>query len=112
MLAALFALSAVADLSIVVNWLRGDNEPSAIVLWHGVTLAASVACLVSIWGRRTWAPYAVAAWGIANTTLVLSLPLLLVDLPADAVPGILAGGAAVGVFTALCVWVTWRRTRP
>lgn len=110
-LVAVFALSAAADLSIVVNWIGGDNEPPAIVLWHGVTFVAALVCLVSIWGRQSWAPYAVAAWGIASATLVLSLPLLLPDLPSKAVPGIWAGGGIVGVLAAICVWVIWRKTR-
>ena len=109
-LAALFALSAAADVTIFVNWIRGDNEAPAIVVWHGVTFVASVASMVSIWGRRAWAPYAVAAWGIASTTLVFSLPLLL-ELPADAARGIWLGGAVVGVFASACVWVIWRKTR-
>ena len=104
-LCALFALGAASDVTIFMNWMRGDNEAPAIVVWHGVTLAAALASLVSIWGRRIWAPYAVAAWGIASTALVFSLPLLL-ELPAEALGGIWLGGAVVGVFVGMRLY--WR----
>ena len=110
-LAALFTLGAASDLTVVASWLGGSSEVPAVVAWHGAIFATAVASLVSVWGRRMWAPYAVAAWGIASTTLVLSLPLLLADLPAEEVRGIWIGGAAVGALATACVWVIWRKTR-
>ncbi len=108
-LAAVFTAAAAGDVVLIVQWLRGqDSDPGAIVLWHVVTLATAIACLVSVWRRRSWAPYAVAAWGVANTTLVLSVPFL-VEVPKEGLPAIWAGAGVVGVLAAVCVWVVWRR---
>lgn len=108
-LALVFFAAAAADLALIVQWLAGrDSDPGAIVAWHVVTMATSLACLVSVWRRRSWAPYAVAAWGVANTTLVLAVPFL-VNLPKEALPGIWGGAAVVGVLAAVCVLVIRRK---
>ncbi len=110
-LAAVFTAAASADVLLIVQWLRGqDSDPGAIVLWHAVTLATALACVLAVWRRQAWAPYAVAAWGVANTTLVLSVPFL-VDVPKDAVSAIWAGAGVVGVLAAVCIWVVWRKVK-
>ena len=110
-LAAVFTAAAASDLLLIVQWLRGhEGDPGALVLWHAVTLATAIACLVSVWRRRIWAPYAVAAWGVANTTLVLAVPFL-VDVPKEGVRAIWAGAGVVGVLAAVCVFVVWRRVQ-
>ena len=112
-LSGLFALAIAADLSLVLPFVffGARSEPAGIVVWHVVTCGAAVASLIAIWQRRAWAPYAVAARGVANSTLVLSVPFF-VDVPADAVAGIRMGAAVVAVFAALCTWVAWRLVRP
>ena len=108
-LAAVFTAAAASDVLPIVQWLRGqDSDPGALVLWHGVTFATAIACLLAVWRRHSWAPYAVAAWGVANTTLVLAVPFL-VNLPKEALPGIWGGAAVVGVLATVCVLVIRRK---
>ena len=110
-LSAFFLLAIAADLNIVIPFVYGvRSEPAGIMVWHVVTCGTSVASLIAVWRRRAWAPYAVAAWGVANATLVLSVPFF-VDVPADGVAGIRLGAAVVAGLAALCTWVVWRGVR-
>lgn len=110
-LCSVFAAAAAADSSLIASYLFNQTtEPVPIVLWHCVTLGAALSCLVSIWRRRLWAPYAVAAWGVANTTLVLAVPFFVTVGP-EGVPSIWLGAAVVGVLAAVCVWVVRSRLR-
>lgn len=110
-LSAVFLAGGLSDLMQSVQWMLGTNDgPGAIALWHVVTFATSAACLVAVWQRQGWAPYAVAAWGVANVTLLLSIPLF-VSMPAEAVRSVWVGAALCGVLAAVCVWIVWRRVK-
>ena len=107
-LCAVFTAAAAADASLLGSWLLDrTTEPAGIVAWHVVTMATAITSLVAIWRRRGWAPYAVAAWGVANTTLVLAVPFL-VTVDPDGVRGIWLGAGVVGVLATVCVWVVHR----
>ncbi|MBI3792366.1 MAG: hypothetical protein HY275_16005 [Gemmatimonadetes bacterium] len=110
-LAAVFLAGGVSDLLQTGEWLFGyGDQPGALALWHGVTAVASAACIVAVLGRLWWAPRAVAAWGVANATLVASLPFLL-SLPSEARGAIWAGAAVIALFTGVCVWVVRRNLK-
>jgi hypothetical protein len=110
-LCAVFLAGGLSDLMQSVGWAAGSNDgPGAIALWHVVTFATSAASLVAIWRRQGWAPYAVAAWGVANVTLLLSIPLF-VSMPAEAVRSVWVGAGLCGVLAAVCVWIVWRRVK-
>ncbi len=110
-LSAVFALGALSDLLQIGEWLLGNGHaPAPLMAWHGVTAATALACLVAVWQRRGWATRAVAAWGVANTTLLVSLPLL-VAMPDEARPGVWVGAGAVAVLTIVCMVVVDRNMK-
>ncbi len=110
-LSAVFALGAVSDLLQLGEWLLGaSTAPAPLMAWHGVTAATALACLVAVWQRRGWATRAVAAWGVANTTLLASLPALL-GLPDEARAGVWVGAGAVAVLTIICMVVVDRNLK-
>ena len=92
-----FAMSATNAFSEAMNEARDilrhapDPMPAVMLFQFAVALTSTLSAL-GTWRRTRWATRAIVAWGLVGGTFVALLQPLL-DLPKDALPGLVAGAA-------------------
>ena len=111
-----FAMSATNAFSEAMNEardiLRHAPEPMpAVMLFQFAVALTSTLSALGTWRRTRWATRAIVAWGLVEGTFVALLRPLL-DLPKDALPGLVAGAASILVIAGAFVWWVKRDQRP
>jgi hypothetical protein len=111
--AVVFALMAVNDGTKVSPFLLGgDDDPPALSMLHLAAALAAAAVAVGSWRAARWAPVAALAWTVVTIALIASLDSLL-DLPAEARPGLLLGAVIIAALGGVVAWYLRRRvTQP
>jgi hypothetical protein len=94
---AFFALQAWGEVARVV--LQRASKPATISLLQLFGGAAAYAAAIGTFRRRPWAWRASIAWGLLTTALLMSLGPLL-DLPAEARPGLAISAVSILLLSA------------
>lgn len=103
-LAVLFALFGLNALAQVVLVLAGrSDDPAALSALQTLVGASGLAAALGSWRGDRWAPLAAVGYGVMTGTMVASLGPLL-ELDAEARPGLYVGGASVLGFGLFAAW--------
>ena len=104
------ALALNAWVQVLLVALGRGDDPAALVAMQVLVGVTGLAAAWGSWRGARWAPAAALAYGIATAAMLVSLGPLL-DLPAEARPGILAGAAAMLAGAGAGAWYLRRSQR-
>ncbi len=91
----------------LVAW---DDNPPLLIAWQALSGAAALTAAVGAWRLRRWAPAATVLYGLVTGTMISMLEPML-DLGAEARPGLLTGGLVVMCGSLMLAWVVGRSGR-
>ena len=97
----LFGLNAFAQMAATLFGSGGD--PLLLVLLQTLVGAAGIATAIGAWRARPWAAASALAYGVITGGMIISLGPML-DLEADARPGLLVGGITVLLIGVAAAW--------
>lgn len=107
-LLALLCLNAWAQ--VLRSLVGGDDNPPLLIAWQALSGAAALTAAVGAWRLRRWAPAATVLYGLVTGSMISMLEPIL-DLGAEARPGLLTGGLAVMCGSLVLAWVVGRASR-
>ena len=111
LLAVLYALACGSALRETIDHLvLSNDDPAVLGALQALTAGAALVAALGIWRRARWATSAVIAYGVIAGTMVMLLGPIL-DLDAEARPGLWVGAAMILVFTAASAWYVRRVTQ-
>lgn len=102
--AVLLALLAVNALWDVARGAFGWNDsPPLLMVLQSVSSMLAGAAALGAWRRARWAPLLIVLYGAVTGGMIVALRPIL-DLPAEALPGLaISGGLVLGV----CLLLAW-----
>lgn len=86
------------------------TSPVPVIAFQFAVALTSTFAAIGTWRRASWAVRAIVAWGVLGATFVALLQPLL-DLPLEALPGLLAGSVMVLAMAAIFAWYVRRDQR-
>ena len=101
------------DQGVSLGWEaihRVSTAPVSVIAFQFAVALTSTVSVVGAWRRTPWATRAIVMWGLVAATFVALLQPLL-DLPKDALPGLLAAAVCVFVIAGVFVWCVQRDQR-
>lgn len=107
-LLALLCLNAWAQ--VLRSLVGGDDNPPLLIAWQALSGAAALTAAVGAWRVRRWAPAATVLYGLVTGSMISMLEPIL-DLGAEARPGLLTGGLVVMCGSLVLAWVVGRASR-
>jgi len=103
-LAVLFVLLGLNAWTQVALDLTGNGgEPPPLIALQALVGASAAAAAWGTWRNARWASVACVLYGLVTAGMLAALPPLL-DLPAEAGPGIWSGAALVLLFALSVAW--------
>ena len=89
----LFLVAALSDFAQVAAVLAGrTHQPRSLAALHALTGIAATAAAIALWRGLRRAPAIIWAWGVLCALMLLWVPIVL-ELPREAVPGLVASAA-------------------
>ena len=108
LVAGFLAIAGASDLLQVGTALAGINaQPPSLVFLHAVTGAAALAGAAATLRRRPVARALIWSWGVLCAALLLWVPIAL-ELPREAMLGLIGSALAVDAIAAAAAWVVAR----